>query len=77
VRKILSLAITLVLLALASAWLWRARAALPYNEAGRFYDSAKAVVYKESAVFAYGLLALIFTATAVTSLLVTIRMWRR
>jgi hypothetical protein len=73
------LAISLILLALASlfVWLWRARAALPYNDVGRYYDSAEAVVYKDSAVVVYGLLALVFSAMAVTSLLLVIRMWRQ
>jgi hypothetical protein len=78
-KRAVSLAITLILVAVASllAGLWRIRAALPYSEAGRFYDSAESVVYTESAVFAYGMLALVFTAMALMSALLTVHIWRR
>jgi hypothetical protein len=79
VVKITSLAVTTFLLALAllSASLWRARVALPYNDLGRFYDSAKGVVFKDSAVTFYGMLALVFGAMALASALLTVRLWRR
>ena len=77
--RVASLAATTVLLALAtlSALLWRARAALPYNELGRFFDPAKGVVFKDSAVTVYAMLTLVFGATALASALLTVRLWRR
>ena len=77
-KKALSLAIALVLVAAATlfVWLWRVRATLPYNEAGRYFDSTDSVVYDDGAVVVYGLLALLFTAAAVAATLWTVRIWR-
>jgi len=79
VKKALSLALTLALAACASllAWLWRARAALTYNEAGRYYDGADGVVYDDGAVLIYGLLALLFGLLLLASVLMTARLWPR
>ena len=78
-KKGISLAITLMLLACAAltGWLWRERAGLPYNEAGRYFDSDQGVVYDDGAVLVYGLFALAFAAMALMSALLTLRAWRR
>src|SRR5207253_3205512 len=54
-----ALATILSMAALVLAALSLARASLPYNEQGRYFDAAKGVVYDQSAVLVYGTLALL------------------
>lgn len=56
----------------ASALAWRARANLPYNEAGRYFDGL--VVYEEQGATAYLVLAVIF---CLASLLSGVWAWKR
>ncbi len=49
----------------ASALTWRARANLPYNEAGRYFDGL--VVYEEQDATVYLVLAVIFFLASVLS----------
>lgn len=78
-RKAVSLTAALLLsaLALLFADLCRRRAALPYNEEGRFFDAQESVVYKDSSVVAYGGLALLFALATFLAVLWAIRAWRR
>jgi hypothetical protein len=78
-KRGVSLSVTLLLTALALplAWMWRMRSALPYNDQGRYYDSADSVVYTDSALEVLGLLAIVFAAAAVAAMLWAVRTWRR
>lgn len=67
----------LALLTALFAALWLARRGLPYNEMGRHFDAASAVVHDEDAVLVYGALALICGAAALASAYGTLRLWRR
>lgn len=71
----LASALLALLTALFTA-LWLARRELPYNEMGRHFDAASAVVHDAGAVLVYGLLALICGAGALASTLVTLGLWR-
>ena len=64
-------------LALLSAALWFDRAALPYNEEGRYFNVAEEVSYDDGAVIAYGALTLVFAALAILAALWAIRAWQR
>jgi hypothetical protein len=78
-RRAVSLASTLLLgtAGLALAILALRRAGLPYDEMGRFYDSATGIVYKDSAPLAYGLLAVLFLLAALPCAIWAVRSWRR
>ena len=60
-RSIAFFAIAAILFAatLVLAALWLARASLPYNEQGRYFDAANGVVYDQSAVLVYAILTLL------------------
>ena len=60
----LAVAVTASALALLLGGLSIRRAALPYNEEGRYFDAAQSVVYTDGAVVTYGLLALLCAAAA-------------
>ena len=78
-KKFISLAITLTLsaLALLSVLLWHQRHSLSYNDQGRFFDVTEGVVYKDSAVVFYAMLALLFAALGMAAAMWTLRVWRR
>ena len=57
--------------ALAFAWIWNSRRLLPYNEEGRYFDAASAVVLHEQSVGAYGVLALTLALIGATCWLVS------
>ena len=75
----LSLTVALTLTASASLliWMWRIRSRLPYNDQGRYYDSADSVVYTDSAPEMLGLLAIFFTAAALAAIFWAVRTWRQ
>jgi hypothetical protein len=77
-KKAASLATALIAstLALLLASLWLRRAALPYNEEGRYFDAAHSVVYTDGAVGTYGLLAAFFGVVAVAAGVWAWRSWR-
>ena len=77
-KKAASLATALIAftLALLLGRLWLRRAALPYNEQGRYYDAADSVVYTDGAVATYGMLAILGGAAAVAAILWAWRVWR-
>jgi hypothetical protein len=78
-KKGISLAAALILIAVALllSWMWRIRAMLPYNEMGRYYDSANSVVYTDSAVAVLGMLAVAVAMAALAAMLWAARTWRR
>lgn len=53
------------------------RAALPYNEQGRYFDVANGVVYDEGAAVVYGMLAGLFALAAFAAIMWARRAWRR
>ena len=52
------------------------RASLPY-EKGRHYDVVYSVVYDESAIKVYGLLALGFAVISAALVFLTLRLWKK
>lgn len=75
-----ALLVTAMLLSTATlllALLWFQRLSLPYNEAGRYFDAAHAVVYDEDAITAYGLLTVLFALPTAAAIFWTYRAWRR
>lgn len=56
VRRLLGLALLIAGALLAA--LWWSRSNLPYNEQGRYFDSATAVVYQEQNLAIYAVLAI-------------------
>ncbi len=61
---LVALAIMAGLAAFLLTWLWRVRAALPYNSEGRYFDPTEAVVLHEQSVAIYAGLALTLWAIA-------------
>jgi hypothetical protein len=77
-RKAASLAaaVTASAAVLILGTLWLGRAALPYNEEGRFFDATHSVVYTDSAVLTYGLLTALSGLAAVAAAIWARREWR-
>lgn len=77
-RRALLLLASVALCALAALLvvLTLQRAALPYDEAGRFFDAGDAVVYDAGAVMVYGAMAALAVLAAAAAVLHTVRLWR-
>lgn len=69
-----SIALAVITIALVALTISRAR--LPY-ENGRYFDPIDSVIYDESAVAVYGLLAAIFAIVTAVALCGTVRLWTR
>jgi len=79
VKKAILLATATLLSAatLLLARLWFQRASLPYNEEGRYFDTAHRVVYDDSAVGVCAILTVLFALSATATLLLAFRAWSR
>jgi hypothetical protein len=67
----------LTVAALLLARLWLQRLSLPYNEEGRYFDAANAVVHDETALTVIGMLTALFAVLAALSIFLASRAWRK
>jgi hypothetical protein len=67
----------LTVAALLLGRLWLQRLSLPYNEEGRHFDAANAVVHDETALAVIGMLTALFAILAALSIFLASRAWRK